>query len=324
MPPVTAMAEAKVRDSAARQPGRRRHRAALTGRARDGAVTGRTATSIERPRQVLPSPNVPATLVLKDLRSSTTTGELGALPAGHVAAGAATAHRTPTGSLTGTGFPGLELWGDMDKRCLRTWRPRSQLATLVGLVGLATVGIFPAPATAAPGKVAAAASPSRMSSGLVHWRGAIWRADAVQNGEAAPISVEIYRSSVGTWRTQGQVRLTTSEVGPEAGDLATAGGSLYPAALTGAPGPDFVMVTQGPGQSPWFSVISGAGGRWHAVPVDFGYRPLIGVPAKVRVEGRLLRAEVEGQDYSPSTTGWFAFRGGAFAPSGPPGAHTSL
>jgi hypothetical protein len=79
------------------------------------------------------------------------------------------------------------------------------------------------------------------------------------------------------------------------------------------------MVTQGSTLSPWFSVISDAGAHWHLVPVEFGYRPVIGVPARVKVEGRLLRVEVQGQDYSPSTTGWFGFRRGVFSPADPPG-----
>jgi hypothetical protein len=131
--------------------------------------------------------------------------------------------------------------------------------------------------------------------------------------------VSVYRSSAGAWHIQGQVRLTTSQSEPEAGDLGAAGESLYAAGLTGDPEPDFVMVTQGSTLGPWFSVISSSGGYWHPVPVDFGYRPVIGVPAKVRVEGRLLRVEVDGQEYAPSTTGWYGFSAGVFFPTNPPG-----
>lgn len=200
----------------------------------------------------------------------------------------------------------------MNNRSLRRWRAK---CSPVALLALATVGLSAGPAAAAYG----AAATSQMSSGVVHWRGATWRADAVQHGDGDPVSVNVYLSSAGVWHLQGQVRLATSDAGPEAGDLGAAGDSLHAAGLSGASAPDFVMVTQAQTLSPWFSVISGAGGHWHLVPVDFGYRPLIGVPAKVKVEGRLLRVEVEGQNYSPSTTGWFGFQGGVFSPTNPPG-----
>jgi hypothetical protein len=201
----------------------------------------------------------------------------------------------------------------MDNRSVRKWWPSG---LRFGLLALAAIGLFAGTATAAPPRGVA---PSRITTGAVNWRGATWRADAVQGGEGAPIGVTVYRSSAGSWHLQGQVRLVTGGVEPEAGDLGAAGESIYAAGLTGAAAPDFVMVTQGLTTTPWFSVISDVGGFWHLVPVDFGYRPLTGVPAKVKVEGRLVRVEVGGQVYSPSTTGWYGFSGGAFSPTNPPG-----
>ncbi len=201
----------------------------------------------------------------------------------------------------------------MDNRSVRKWWTSGLRSGLLALAGL---GLFAGPAAAAPSRGVA---PSRISTGVVNWRGARWRADAVQDGEGAPIDVNLYRSSAGSWHLQGQVRLVTGGGEPEAGDLGAAGDSIYAAGLTGSAAPDFVMVTQGLTTTPWSSVISDAGGYWHLVPVDFGYRPLTGVPAQVKVEGRLVRVEVGGQDYSPSTTGWYGFSGGAFSPTNPPG-----
>lgn len=181
-------------------------------------------------------------------------------------------------------------------------------------VGL-SVGLSAGRALAAP----ATPGPSQIGSGVVHWQGATWRAEAVQHGEGAPITVTVYRLSAATWRVQGRVQLAPGGAEPEAADLGAAGESLYPAGLTGASAPDFVLVTQGQTLSPWFSVFSAAGGHWHLVPVDFGYRPLLGVPAKLKVEGRRLRVQVAGQNYAPTTTGWFGFSSGAFAPTNPPG-----
>ena len=185
----------------------------------------------------------------------------------------------------------------------------------VALMALATIGLSAGP----PAVASATAGTGQLHSGVVHWQGATWRADAVQHGDGNAISISVYRSAAGAWHLQAQLRLATSAARPEAGDLGTTGGSLDAAGLTGAATPDFVMVTQGSTLSPWFSVISDAGAHWHLVPVEFGYRPVIGVPARVKVEGRLLRVEVQGQDYSPSTTGWFGFRRGVFSPADPPG-----
>jgi hypothetical protein len=162
-----------------------------------------------------------------------------------------------------------------------------------------------------------------MSSGEVHWQGGIWRANATQPGDGDPITVSVSSLSGSTWHLQGQVTLRTSGDEPQAGDLGTTAQSLYVAGLTGATTPDFVMVTEGATFSPWFSVISSSAGRWHLDPVDFGYGPLLGVPAKVKVQGRLLRVEVDGEDgYGGhyATVGWYGYSAGAFSAANPPGA----
>jgi hypothetical protein len=200
----------------------------------------------------------------------------------------------------------------MDQGPVGRWQARSARAVVLALV---TLGLSVGPSVAA----SATARPSQKGSGVVHWQGASWRAEAVQHGQGNPITVTVYRLSAGTWRVQGQVRLAPNGTEPQAGDIGAAAGSLYPAGLTGASAPDFVLVTHGQTTSPWFSVISDAGGSWHLVPVDFGYRPLVGVPAQLKVEGRRLRVVVDGQSYFPSTTGWYGFSHGAFTPTEPPG-----
>jgi hypothetical protein len=183
--------------------------------------------------------------------------------------------------------------------------------------------------SADPVSAAAASASHQLSSGVVHWQGVEWRAEAVQASNSGAISLSISRLTAGAWQVQGEVALRTGGPEPEASNLGDKGETLSAVDLTGAPTPDFLIVTQGeyPGQ-PWFSVISGIGGHWHLVPVDFGYRPLLGVPAEVKVEKGRLRVEVEGGDgsgYEPSytTVGWYQFDQDSFAPADPLGATPS-
>jgi hypothetical protein len=182
-----------------------------------------------------------------------------------------------------------------------------------------------APALAAPALAAATTATtvpatSQLASAVVSWEGAKWKAVAVQHGPGTPIALTVSRYSAGAWHAQGAVRLTPGGAGPDSGDLGGAGQELFAAGLTGAKSPDFVVVTRSSSTVPWFSVVSASGGRWHLVPVEFGYRPVPGVPAEVSVLGRLLRVEVDGQGYAPYTAvDWFSFDGTTFSPTNPAG-----
>ncbi|HYA45475.1 MAG TPA: hypothetical protein VED59_07705, partial [Acidimicrobiales bacterium] len=137
------------------------------------------------------------------------------------------------------------------------------------------------------------------------------------------ITVTVSRWSGAVWLPQGRIRLSSLGTLPQSGYLSY-GGALYAAGLTGLSTPDFVMVTQNLDQ-PWFSIISAGGGRWHLVPVDFGYGSMIGVPAAVKVEGRLLRLEVGGGQYSntPLADEWYHYVNGTFSITNPPGGAPS-
>lgn len=183
---------------------------------------------------------------------------------------------------------------------------------VTGLVSMAAVAGGAAPV------VAATTPPAQLSSGVVRWGQATWRAVATQPGGYGAITVTISRETAGVWRSAGQVRLNEGAL-PESGDLGNAGDALYAAGLTGLATPDFVLVTQDLGPQPWFSVISAVSGNWHLVPVDFGYGSLIGVPAAVKVDGRSLRVQVGNDEDVPGTTGWYRFSGASFAITEPPG-----
>ena len=182
------------------------------------------------------------------------------------------------------------------------------IATLVAVVGDGAAAASPS------------AKPALLSSGTVRWGGAIWRAVAAQPGGYGTITVNLLRKSGTAWHRQGQVQLNAGTL-PQSGDLGTAGDALYAAGLTGVITPDFVLVTQDLGPEPWFSVISASGGRWHLVPVDFGYGLLAGVPAAVKVDGHLLRVEVGGgaDASTPTVVDWYRFSDGAFSITNPPG-----
>jgi hypothetical protein len=126
-------------------------------------------------------------------------------------------------------------------------------------------------------------------------------------------SLVVYRLTRGRWARLGAVaRLPI-------GDL----GAVRAASLTGSRDPDFVLYSGGADNS-YLSVVSDLGGRWHAVPFDYGYGRSVMIDAQ-GVHGRRVEtaANACGCASGPTTYGWARYRDGVFRPTKPPGVPPS-
>jgi hypothetical protein len=129
-------------------------------------------------------------------------------------------------------------------------------------------------------------------------------------GGAEPTRVRIYRWSGARWELSATVR---GALGPSAW--------IYPESLTGSADPDFAIEGCGAGDTNCLSVVSDIGGRWHAVPFEYGYGTSLevnGVPA-----GSVVDTEVDACSCAagPTTTTTEAYRDGLFQPVFAPGQH---
>ena len=120
--------------------------------------------------------------------------------------------------------------------------------------------------------------------------------------------VRIFRWSGGSWRLNGSV---TGPLGPSQW--------LRAASLTGSRDPDFAVQGCGAGDTNCLSVVSDVGGRWHAVPFEYGYGRSLevnGVPV-----GHLVQTEVDacGCAGGPSTWTYERYAHGVFLPTNAPG-----
>jgi hypothetical protein len=79
-------------------------------------------------------------------------------------------------------------------------------------------------------------------------------------GGPAPTSVRIYRWSGRAWDLSGVI---SGALGPSQW--------IYAATLTGSADPDFAIEGCGAGDNNCLSVVSDVGGKWHAVPFEYGY-----------------------------------------------------
>lgn len=127
-------------------------------------------------------------------------------------------------------------------------------------------------------------------------------------GGAEPSHVRVYRWSGGVWTLSGTV---TGELGPSQW--------IDPAALTGSRDPDFAIQGCGAGDTNCLSVVSDIGGRWHAVPFEYGYGETLevnGIPAHHLVETEVDACSCAG---GPSTWTYERYERGVFRPADPPG-----
>jgi hypothetical protein len=126
-------------------------------------------------------------------------------------------------------------------------------------------------------------------------------------GGAEPSQVRIYRWSGRAWRLDGTV---SGELGPSQW--------INAASLTGSRDPDFAIQGCGAGDTNCLSVVSDIGGRWHAVPFEYGYGVTLevnGLPA-----GHLVETEVDACSCAggPSTWTYERYERGVFRPTAPP------
>jgi hypothetical protein len=121
-------------------------------------------------------------------------------------------------------------------------------------------------------------------------------------------TVRVFRWSGKAWRRDGTV---TGPLGPAQW--------MSAASLTGSRAPDIAIEGCGAGDTVCFSVVSKAGGRWHAVPFVYGYGTSLevnGSPAGHRV---LTEVNACGCAGGPSTWTYERYRHGRFEPTRPPG-----
>ncbi|HEX2703889.1 MAG TPA: hypothetical protein VHM72_10725 [Solirubrobacteraceae bacterium] len=122
---------------------------------------------------------------------------------------------------------------------------------------------------------------------------------------------QIYRWSAAGWKEQADVRGYFGPIGGCCGISAVS--------LTGSADPDFALTGGGAADTNWLAVLSDVGGRWHAVPFQYGYS------YSSVVNGEPLHHAVETAiDASSSATGPTTFlletyQHGRFRPSAPSG-----
>jgi hypothetical protein len=150
------------------------------------------------------------------------------------------------------------------------------------------------------------------ASNVVSRNGRLWLAAGSTfdtRGKKRTTRVHVYRWSGSVWKLSATV--SGDDLGPSQWITA--------ASLTGSRDPDFAIQGCGAGDTNCLSVVSDAGGRWHAVPFEYGYGQTIevnGLP-----DGHLVETEVDacGCAGGPSTWTYERYHDGAFRPTDPPG-----
>ena len=134
-------------------------------------------------------------------------------------------------------------------------------------------------------------------------------------GGAEPSRVQIYGWTGRRWALSGSV----------SGALAPSQW-IYAATLTGSRDPDFAIEGCGAGDTNCLSIVSDVGGRWHAVPFEYGYGTSVevnGIPAgEFGVPGgRYVETEVDACSCAGGPSTWTdeSFQSGIFKPTFPPG-----
>jgi hypothetical protein len=124
-------------------------------------------------------------------------------------------------------------------------------------------------------------------------------------------TVQIYRWTSAGWTEQGVVRASFGPIGGCCGISAVS--------LTGSHDPDFALAGGGAADTNWLAVVSDVGGRWHAVPFDYGYSNTTvvnGVPLRHDVETAIDASSSAG---GPTTFDFESYKDGDFRPARPPG-----
>jgi hypothetical protein len=124
-------------------------------------------------------------------------------------------------------------------------------------------------------------------------------------------TVVVYRWTQSGWSEQGDVRGWLGPIGSCCGIAAES--------LTGSHDPDFALEAGGAADTNWLAVVSDAGGRWHAVPFDYGYTDTTVVNAEPAGDGVATEVDASSAAGGPTTFLYETYEDGAFRPAPPPG-----
>jgi hypothetical protein len=123
--------------------------------------------------------------------------------------------------------------------------------------------------------------------------------------------VLVYRWTTSGWSEQGSVRGWFGPIGGCCGIAAVS--------LTGSADPDFALTGGGAADTNWLAVVSDVGGRWHAVPFDYGYSNTTVVNGEVEHGGVATEVDASSSAGGPTTSLYETYQGGVFRPATPPG-----
>jgi hypothetical protein len=156
------------------------------------------------------------------------------------------------------------------------------------------------------------------ASKVVSENGRFWLAfgsSAYLGGGPGPTRVSVYRWSAGAWKLAGAV---SADLGPSQW--------IHAAALTGSADPDFAIEGCGAGDNNCLSVVSDIGGRWHAIPFEYGYGTSLevnGIPAGEfgSPAGHFVETEVDACGCAGGPSTWMdeSYKSGTFEPTFAPG-----
>jgi len=133
-----------------------------------------------------------------------------------------------------------------------------------------------------------------------------WTASPYPDG-----TVSIYRWTAGGWTEQAQVRGSFGPIGGCCGIAAVS--------LTGSRDPDLALQGGGAADTNWLTVVSDVGGRWHAVPFDYGYTDTTVVNGTPGRHGVFTEVDASSAAGGPTTLLFETYQGGVFRPASPPG-----
>jgi hypothetical protein len=124
-------------------------------------------------------------------------------------------------------------------------------------------------------------------------------------------TVWIYRWTATGWTEQGTVRGWLGPIGGCCG--------IGASSFTGSHDPDFFLAGGGAADTNWLAVVSDVGGRWHAVPFDYGYSDTTVVNGEPSGRGVFTAVDASSSADGPTTTLFETYQDGAFQPHLPPG-----
>jgi hypothetical protein len=136
----------------------------------------------------------------------------------------------------------------------------------------------------------------------------LWLAVGTTCGVRIHTRLRVFRWSGRAWRRDG---LVTGPLGPSS--------SVYAASLTASGAPDFAIEGCGAGDTICTSIVSKHGGRWHAVPFEYGYGRSLVVNGVVAGHLVLTTVNACGCAGGPTTQLYERYSHDVFVPARRPG-----